>query len=145
MPTNGGTKPFVGINLVKNRIRGPQIFSTRKWTWILPYKIFLAEIGYFDEKPCEWFLNFEELITGLFLLHRVVTKKMWTGFEPFGNKIFAVEFVQIAHIISTQAWAPVSCFSYKARGDLWALFWYNITIACSRYHDDTYKLCLFLL
>ncbi len=32
MPTNGSTKPFVGINLAKNRIRGPQIFSTRKWT-----------------------------------------------------------------------------------------------------------------
>ena len=32
MPTNGYVKPFVGINLAKNRIRGPQIFSTRKWT-----------------------------------------------------------------------------------------------------------------
>ena len=32
MPTNGCTKPFVGINLAKNRIHGPQIFSTRKWT-----------------------------------------------------------------------------------------------------------------
>ena len=32
MPTNGYTKPFVGINLAKNRIHGPQIFSTRKWT-----------------------------------------------------------------------------------------------------------------
>ena len=32
MPTNGCVKPFVGINLAKNRIRGPQIFSTRKWT-----------------------------------------------------------------------------------------------------------------
>ena len=36
MPTNGGTKPFVGINLAKNRIHDPQIFSTRKWTWTLP-------------------------------------------------------------------------------------------------------------
>lgn len=32
MPTNGSAKPFVGINLAKNRIHGPQIFSTRKWT-----------------------------------------------------------------------------------------------------------------
>ncbi|MCI8605066.1 MAG: hypothetical protein HFE79_13140 [Ruminiclostridium sp.] len=32
MPTNGSAKPFVGINLAKNRIRDPQIFSTRKWT-----------------------------------------------------------------------------------------------------------------
>ena len=32
MPINGGTKPFVGINFAKNRIRDPQIFSTRKWT-----------------------------------------------------------------------------------------------------------------
>ena len=32
MPTNGCTKPFVGINLIKNRIHSPQIFSTRKWT-----------------------------------------------------------------------------------------------------------------
>ena len=34
---------------------------------------------------------------GVFLLHRVLTKKISTGFEPFGNKILAVEFVQIAH------------------------------------------------
>lgn len=27
---------------------------------------------------------------------------MWTGFEPFGNKILAVEFVQIAYIANTQ-------------------------------------------
>ena len=32
MPTNGLGKPFVGINLMKNRFRSPQIFSTRKWT-----------------------------------------------------------------------------------------------------------------
>ena len=37
---------------------------------------------------------------GLFLLHGVLTKKILTGFEPFDNKIFAVEFVQIVHIIS---------------------------------------------
>ncbi len=32
MPTNGSAKPFVGINLAKNRIHDPQIFSTQKWT-----------------------------------------------------------------------------------------------------------------
>ena len=32
MPTNGCAKPLVGINLVKNRIHAPQIFSTEKWT-----------------------------------------------------------------------------------------------------------------
>ena len=37
---------------------------------------------------------------GVFLLHRVLTKKISTGFEPFDNKIFAVEFVQIIHIVS---------------------------------------------
>ena len=31
MPTKGYTKPFVGINLVKNRKSIPQIFSTQKW------------------------------------------------------------------------------------------------------------------
>ena len=37
---------------------------------------------------------------GVFLLHRVLTKKISTGFEPFDNKIFAVKIVQIAHIIN---------------------------------------------
>ena len=31
MPANGCTKPFAGINLAKNRIHGPQIFSGEKW------------------------------------------------------------------------------------------------------------------
>ncbi len=31
MPTNGCAKPFVGINLLKNRIYASQIFLIRKW------------------------------------------------------------------------------------------------------------------
>ena len=62
-----------------------------------------------------------EIIHRRFFVFTTLTKKIFRGLEPFSNKIFAVETVQIAHI-NMQAWAPVSCFSYKMRGNLQAPF-----------------------
>ena len=68
MPTNGCTKPFVGMNLAKNRIHRPRIFSTRKWIEPSPRKTFLAEFGHFAEIACESFLVRERSFTGAFLV-----------------------------------------------------------------------------
>jgi len=60
--------------------------------------------------------------------------------NPFGDKIFAVQTVHAlslattrAHIISTQALKPVNCFSYKARGNLQALFSFFDNTMLSRF------------
>ena len=44
MPANGYSKPFTGINLLKNRIQVPQIFSTRKRRGELVHSVNIVRI-----------------------------------------------------------------------------------------------------
>ena len=111
MPANGFTEPLAGINLLKNRIHGPQIFSTRKWTWTLTLQNFLGWNWIFWQN-CLWIISrSREIIHRLFCYVELLPQKYRRDSNLFRNKILSVETVQIAHIISIQTWAPVSCFS----------------------------------
>ena len=63
------------------------------------------------------------------------TKKIPTGLEPFSNKVFSVETVQIAHIINTQTLEPVNCFSLFKKGSLQTFFVFrqhNVVAVCPK-------------
>ena len=62
---------------------------------------------------------------GVFLLHRVLTKKISTGFEPFDNKFFAVEFVQIIHIISIASMGACKLLFYLWKAIYGRLFLFS--------------------
>ena len=59
---------------------------------------------------------------GFFCYAELLPKRCRRDLNPFGNKIFAVEFVQIAHITNTQVREPVNCFFHLLRGGLRAFF-----------------------
>ncbi len=80
-----------------------------------------------------------------FFIARSCDKKDLNGtWTLLATKFLRLELCRL-HIQINPNWEPVNCFSHYVRGSLQALFWYNISIACNRYHDETHKLCLFLL
>ncbi len=69
-------------------------FSLVHWWGCGTYKIFWSVI----RSACERSPNYERSVTGIFLLHRNLTKKIFGWLEPFSNKFFSLDFVRIAQI-----------------------------------------------
>ena len=92
MPANGSAKPFVGINLAKNKISHPQIFSTQKWTRTPPKKIFnkIFQLVLFilHSTPVSDLLLMRGQSRALFYCTETRQKRFWSDSNLLATKFF---------------------------------------------------------
>ena len=60
------------------------------------YKIFRHIFVQIIQNAYEWLLIIEKLVIGIFYCPKLWQKRFWHDLNPFCNKIYAVEFMQLA-------------------------------------------------
>ena len=94
MPTNGGTKPFVGINLVKKEMSVRRYFRHKNGLEPSHVKFSGPFLYMSHNAPVRGLSVMRGQSWALFCCPKMLPKRFLGDLNPFSNKIFTVEFGQ---------------------------------------------------